>query len=87
MDKDKGAGGHKGHLGHTVSHTDTASGKGSGQITRDPDDTSPTNRQTGVAGENAKNSDFTSPSGRLKGQDPEDVAERMGTGGKDNGAA
>ena len=59
-----------GHLGHTISHTDTAQGKGGGQMTEnaaptaveenDPDDTSPTNRQADPGSENAKNSDVRS---------------------------
>lgn len=79
-----------------VSHTSTAEGLGGGRMTEsgaptaleagDADDTSPTNRDSG-ASENAKNSDYRSSSGRLHGQDPEDVASRMGSTGRDTGNA
>ncbi len=62
----------RGHLGHTVTHTDTAQGKGGGKMTEnaaptaveenDADDTSPTNRQADVGSDNAKNSDIPSAS-------------------------
>lgn len=79
----------KGTPSSSVSHTDTAKGQGGGRLTKDPDDTSPTNRNQ-ARGENAKDSNFRSPSGDLSGQasaDPEDVAGRMRSTGKDSGIA
>ncbi len=62
----------RGHLGHTITHTDTAQGKGGGRMTEnaaptaveenDADDTSPTNRQADVGSDNAKNTDIPSAS-------------------------
>ena len=79
----------KGTPSSSVSHTDTAKGQGGGRLTKDPDDTSPTNRNSG-ADENAKDSNFRTPSGDLSGQgkaDPEDVAGRMKSTGRDSGIA
>jgi hypothetical protein len=81
-DKDKG-------LAHTISHTDTARGKGGGRLTQDPQDLGAGKGPSGrVANpdENAKDADFVSPSGDIGGgADPEDVAGRMKSTGKDSG--
>ena len=85
-----------GHVHTGVSHTNTAEGLGGGKLTENPaptgkeeadtDDTSPTNRDAGGT-ENAKNADYRSTSGRLNGQDADDVADRMGSTGRDTGNA
>lgn len=62
-----------------VTHTNTATGDGGGKLTQDPD-------PKAKPDQNSKNDDFKTPAG-LHGQDPEDVAERMGSTGKDTGNA
>lgn len=73
-----GATGRRGDTTAGVSHTDTARGKGGGQMTQE---------EAGGGDENAKDRDVRSPSGDIGGQDPDEVAERMKSTGKDLGIA
>lgn len=71
-------------LGHSVTHTDTAQGKGGGRLTEKAETGTPGAETAGQGdAENAKSSDQTDPGkSGLKGQDAQEIADRMGTGGK-----
>lgn len=70
-------------LGHTITHTDTAQGKGGGRLTEEQV-TNPGGALADEHGtENARNRDYRNPSAPLPGTTAQEEADKKGTFGRD----